>query len=99
MVTKGLIVRLVAKTGQEDAVDRFLRDAVPLVEAEPETIAWFALRLGPSTFAIVDVFPSEDGRRAHLEGAVAAALLENAEALLAEAPVIEQVDVLAEKLP
>jgi quinol monooxygenase YgiN len=99
MVTKGLIVRLEAKAGQEDAVDRFLRGALPLVQEEPETIAWFALRLGPSTFAIVDAFPSEEGRRAHLEGRVAAALMENAETLLAEAPVIEQVDVLAARLP
>ena len=99
MVTKGLMVRLEAKPGQEDTVDAFLRDALPLVRDEPETIAWFALRIGPSTFAIVDAFPSEEGRRAHLEGAVAAALMENAETLLAQAPVIEPVDVLAAKLP
>jgi quinol monooxygenase YgiN len=99
MVTKGLIVRLEAKAGEEEAVDRFLRGALPLVRQEPETIVWFALRLGRSTFAIVDAFASEEGRRAHLEGRVAAALMENAETLLAEAPVIEQVDVLAARLP
>jgi quinol monooxygenase YgiN len=68
MVTKGLIVRLEARAGKEDEVAAFLRDAVALVDDEPQTIAWVAARLGASTFAIVDVFPDEDGRRAHLEG-------------------------------
>ena len=46
MVTTGLIVRLEARAGKEDAVAEFLRSAVPLVEGEPQTIAWFAVRLG-----------------------------------------------------
>jgi len=99
MVTTGLMVRLEAKAGMEDEVASFLVGALPLVEDEPETVAWFALREGESTFAIVDVFPDEGGRRAHLEGAVAAALSERAGELLAEAPTIEPVDVLAAKLP
>jgi quinol monooxygenase YgiN len=99
MVTTGLIVRLEARAGKEDAVAEFLRSAVPLVEGEPQTIAWFAVRLGPSSFAIVDVFPDDGGRQAHLEGPVAAALMANADELLSEPPDIQPVDVLAEKLP
>jgi len=99
MVTKGLIVRLEAKPGKEDEVATFLEGALPLVQAEPQTIAWFAVRLGPASFAIVDVFPDDAGRQAHLAGAVAAALTERAGDLLAEAPAIEQADVLAAKLP
>jgi quinol monooxygenase YgiN len=99
MVTTGLMVRLEAKAGKEDELASFLRGAVPLVEDEPETIAWLAIRAGSSSFAIVDAFPDESGRRAHLEGAVAAALHERAGELLAEAPSIEHVDVLAAKLP
>jgi len=99
MVTTGLIVRLEARTGKEDAVAEFLRSAVPLVEGEPQTIAWFAVRLGPSSFAIVDVFPDDGGRQAHLAGPVAAALMANADELLSEPPDIQPVDVLAEKLP
>jgi len=99
MVTKGLIVRLEAKPGKEDEVATFLEGALPLVQAEPQTIAWFAVRLGPAWFAIVDVFPDDAGRQAHLAGAVAAALTERAGDLLAEAPAIEQADVLAAKLP
>jgi quinol monooxygenase YgiN len=99
MVTKALFVRLEAKQGMEDAVERFLKDAVPAVEAERATPAWFAIRMGPSTFAIFDAFPDEAGRQAHLSGAVAAALMKRAPELLAEPPRIDRADVLAEKLP
>jgi quinol monooxygenase YgiN len=98
MVTKGLIVRLEAKPGTEEELASFLREARPLVQAEPETIAWFALRSGTASFAIVDVFPDDAGRQAHLEGAVAKALLGRAEELLVEPPEIQPMDVLAAKL-
>jgi hypothetical protein len=65
---------------------------------EPAATAWFALRLGPSTFGILDAFPDEAGRQAYLSGRVAAALLANAADLLANPPTIEKVDVLAAKL-
>jgi quinol monooxygenase YgiN len=99
MVTKGLIARLEAKTGKEDEVAAFLRDALPIVQGEQQTVAWIALRTSESSFAIVDVFPDETGRQAHLDGAVAAALIEAAGELLAAPPEIEPVDVLAAKLP
>ena len=87
MVTTGLMVRLEAIAGKGEELASFLVDALPLVEDEPETVAWFALRAGESSFAIVDVFPDEAGRRAHLDGAVAAALGERAGELLSEAPI------------
>jgi quinol monooxygenase YgiN len=99
MVTVGLLVRLEAKPGREDEVAGFLEGALPLVEQEPATTAWFALRLGPSTFGIFDVFPDDAGRKAHPSGAVAAALMERAPELFAEPPAIQQLDVLAAKLP
>ena len=99
MISKGLIVRLEARAGREDELASFLTDALPLVEDEPATVAWFAVKLGASSFAIVDAFPDEAGRQAHLEGAVAAALLGRADELLAAQPAIEPVDVLAAKLP
>ena len=98
-ISKGLIVRLEARPGKEEAVADFLRAALPLVEGEPKTVAWFSFRTGASSFAIVDVFPDEDGRRDHLEGPVAAALQEHASELLAQPPLIESVDALATKLP
>lgn len=98
MVTTGLIVQLDAQPGKEKELATFLVDALPLVESEPQTVAWFAVRTGDSSFAIVDVFPDEAGRQAHLDGPVAAALIEKATELLVKAPEIERVDVLAAKL-
>jgi quinol monooxygenase YgiN len=99
MVTTGLIVRLEARPGQEEELASFLEGALPLVQEEPATVAWFAVRIGPSTFGIVDVFPDDAGRQAHLQGAVAEALLGRADELLSAPPLIEPVDVLAAKLP
>jgi quinol monooxygenase YgiN len=99
MVTTGLIVRLEARPGKEHDVAAFLESAMPLVQAEDATVAWFAVRIAPASFGIVDVFPDDAGRRAHLRGAVARALVGMADELLAGPPVIEPVDVLAAKLP
>ena len=99
MVKVALLVRLEAKPGKEEEVAEFLRGGLAIVEEEPATLAWFALRLGPSTFGIFDAFPDEAGRQAHLSGRVAAALMQKAPELLAQPPVIEQVDLLAAKLP
>ncbi len=99
MVTVALLVRLEAKPGKEAEVEEFLRSAVPLVDAEPATTAWFAIRMGPSTFGIFDAFPDDAGRQAHLSGRVAEALMAKAAELLSEQPRIEKIDVLAAKLP
>jgi len=99
MVTVGLLVRLEVKPGKEAEVEQFLKGGLALVEDEPETTVWFAIRMGPSTFGIFDAFPSDAGRKAHLSGKVAAALMAKAADLLAKPPVIENIDVLATKLP
>jgi quinol monooxygenase YgiN len=98
MVKLGLLARLEAKPGKEEEVANFLSSALSLAEKEPATTAWFAIRLGPSTFGIFDVFPDEAGRKAHLAGPIAAALMEKASELLTLPPQIEKVDVLAAKL-
>lgn len=99
MVKVALFVRLDAKPGKEKEIESFLLSGLPIVQAEPATTAWFALRLGPSTFGIFDAFPDEAGRQAHLSGRVAAALMAKAGELLAKPPSIEKVDILAAKLP
>jgi quinol monooxygenase YgiN len=99
MVSVALYVRLEAKPGKEAEVENFLRSGLAIVEQEPDTIAWFALRMGGSSFGIFDAFPSEAGRQAHLSGRVAAALMAKASELLAQPPEIHKVDVLAAKLP
>jgi quinol monooxygenase YgiN len=99
MVKLALLVRLEAKPGKQAEVESFLRSGLAIVQEEPATIAWFAIRLGPTTFGIFDAFPDEAGRQAHLSGKVAAALMSKASELLAHPPVIEKVEVLAAKLP
>jgi quinol monooxygenase YgiN len=94
-----LLVRLEAKPGKEQEVADFLLSGLALVEAEPATTTWFAIRMGPSSFGIFDTFPDDAGRQAHLTGRVAAALMQKAGELLAKPPQIEKVDILAEKLP
>jgi quinol monooxygenase YgiN len=98
-VTVGLYVRLEAKEGKEDEVASLLRSAQPLAEAEPGTTAWFGIRMGPSTFGIFDVFPEDSARQAHLNGAIATALMERAGELLSESPRIDHIQVVAAKLP
>ena len=92
-----ILARVEAKPGKEKEVLEFLKSALPLAESEPGTIRWYALQLGPSTFGIFDTFESEDGRKDHLNGPIAAALMANASALLATAPIIEMVDLIAIK--
>ena len=99
MVTVALQVLLQAKPGKEAAVAEFLRAGLSIVQEEPATTAWFALQLGPSTFAIFDAFPNDFGRQAHLAGRVADQLMARASELLSEPPSIQKVDVLAAKLP
>jgi quinol monooxygenase YgiN len=99
MTKLALYVRLEAKPGKEQEVENFLKQALPLVQQETGTTAWFALKMGPATFGIFDTFEDEGGRQAHLSGQVAAALKEKASELFAHAPKIEKVDVLAAKLP
>ena len=92
-----LLARVEAKPGKEDEVLAFLKSALPLAQAEPDTVRWYALRLGPSTFGIFDTFEAEEGREAHLSGKIAEALMANASELLSTAPIIEKVELLAIK--
>lgn len=98
MATKALFVKLEAKPGKEDAVEEFLLSALPLVEEEPGTYPWFAVRFDSSTFGIIDAFPDDSARDAHLNGPVGKALSARADELFASAPEINPIDVLANKL-
>lgn len=97
MLTVGLFARLEAKLGKEDEVAAFLKQGLQMANQEPTTPQWFALRLGPTTFAIFDTFHDEAGRDAHLNGPIAKALVANAPNLLVAAPVIERLEVLGAK--
>ena len=97
-VKLGILATLKAKPGKEGEVEQFLKSALPLANQEAGTVVWFALRLGADTFGIFDAFESESGRDAHLSGPIAAALMAKWKDLLAEAPRIEKIDILAAKL-
>jgi quinol monooxygenase YgiN len=99
MSTVALYVPLEAKPGKEKEVAEFLKSALPLVNAEPGTVSWFAIQEGPSSFAIFDTFDDEAGRDAHLNGKVAAALMAKAGELLVKPPAIHKIAILADKLP
>ena len=98
-LTVAIVAKLVAKDDTADEVASFLADAVGLANDEEQTIVWFTLRTDATTFWIVDAFPSEEGRQAHLAGPIAAALMENADRLLAAQPEIMPAEVLAAKVP
>ncbi|CAN5473751.1 hypothetical protein BH10ACT11_BH10ACT11_06680 [soil metagenome] len=99
MVEKGIWVQMQAKEGKESEVEEFLRSGEALVGDEPDTIAWFALKIGEGKYGIFDAFNDDAGRDAHMNGAVAAALMEKAPDLFESAPQIDQPDVIASKLP
>jgi quinol monooxygenase YgiN len=99
MVKVALLVRLEAKPGKESAVEEFLRGGLTLVQQEPATSTWYAIKLGPSTYGIFDTFQDDAGRQAHLTGRVAAALMAKAPELLAQPPAIEEAEILAAKSP
>jgi quinol monooxygenase YgiN len=94
-----LFARLEAKPGKEEEVAAFLKHGLQLAKQETTTPVWFALRLGPTTFAIFDAFRDEAGRQNHLNGPIAKALMAKAPDLLASAPSIERMEVLGAKLP
>ncbi|MDQ3717344.1 MAG: antibiotic biosynthesis monooxygenase [Actinomycetota bacterium] len=97
MVSKALVVKMVAKDDTQDEVAQFLTGALDLANQEAGTVIWMALRTDDSTFWIVDAFPSDTERQTHLDGPIAAALMENADRLLSSPPEILKADVLAAK--
>lgn len=94
---KALLATLKAKPGKADDVKAFLESALPLAEEEDFTVSWYALQIDEHTFGIFDTAQDEAGRQAHLDGEIAAQLMEKADDLLTEPPTIRHVDVLAHK--
>src|SRR4029077_4431789 len=78
MYPVALLARLEAKAGKEHEVAEFLETGLALANQEVTTPIWFALRMGPTTFGVFDAFTDESGRRAHLNGPIAQALMAKA---------------------
>jgi quinol monooxygenase YgiN len=98
MTKVAIYVQLKAKAGREEDVAAFLKSAQGLLSQEPLTAAWFAVRFDHSTFAIFDAFDSEEGRQAHLQGAIAAALVARYDELFDGPLEITQPEVLADRV-
>jgi quinol monooxygenase YgiN len=97
MIKLAFFAHFVAKPGKEDAVARFLEEALEMAKKEPTTINWYALRLSPNSFAVFDTFVDEEGRQKHLNGPIGQALMANAPELFSAPPSIEPVEILGFK--
>ncbi|MGB8704863.1 MAG: antibiotic biosynthesis monooxygenase [Gillisia sp.] len=95
MKNLGLLATLKAKEGKEIEVANFIKGAVDLARREEKTITWYSFKIDPSTFGIFDTFENEEGREAHLNGTIAATLMEKAPDLLSEEPKIQKIDILS----
>ncbi|WP_326652333.1 MULTISPECIES: antibiotic biosynthesis monooxygenase [unclassified Streptomyces] len=95
----GLLARIESKPEYADKVEALLRKALQLAREEEHTVTWFAFRESATVFGVFDTFENEEGRTGHLQGRIAAALMEAAETMLSSAPDIRPVDLLAVKLP
>ena len=96
-IDRGLLALLEAKPGKGGELAAFLEQGRALAVAESGTVTWYAFRLSDTTYGIFDTFEDEDGRQAHLNGDIPAALGQVAADLLAKDPDIRTVDVLASK--
>lgn len=96
--TKAILLTFKAKAGHTQEVERFLKDAEALAREEPDTTAWFAIRLDNDEYGIFDVFPDNGGRFKHLTGQIPRELAKNALSLLGSMPDMELPTVLEEKL-
>ncbi len=96
-VTLGILALLEAKPGKGDELGAFLQAGRALAAAEEGTVTWYAFKLSDTTYGIFDTFEGEDGRQAHLNGQIPAALGQVAADLLAGEPDIRTVDVIAVK--
>ncbi|CAN5542084.1 antibiotic biosynthesis monooxygenase [soil metagenome] len=96
-VDRGLLAFLEAKPGKGPDLAAFLEQGRELAVAESGTVTWYAFKLSDTTFGIFDTFEDEDGRQAHLNGQIPAALGEVGPDLLASDPDIRTTDILAVK--
>jgi len=97
MAKYALYAHLKAKSGKNAEVEAFLKSALPLAQQEKQTVTWYAFKEDEGSYGIFDTFDTEEGRQAHLDGPIAKALMSKASELLAEAPKIHKIELLADK--
>ena len=95
--TFGVLALLQAKPGKGEDLGKFLEGGRDLAAAEPGTVTWYAFKISDTAYGIFDTFDDDAGRQAHLNGQIPAALGQVADELLASAPDIRTVDIVAVK--
>ena len=96
-VTLGILALLEAKAGKGDELAAFLKAGRELAVAEEGTVTWYAFKISDTSYGIFDTFATGDARTAHINGQIPAALAQVSADLLARAPDIQPVNVLAVK--
>jgi quinol monooxygenase YgiN len=93
----GVLALLEAKPGKSDDLAGFLQAGRDLAAAEDGTVTWYAFKVSDTTYGIFDTFETEDARQVHLTGDIPTALGQVADDLLAAAPDIRTIEVIAVK--
>jgi quinol monooxygenase YgiN len=96
-VRLGILALLNAKPGKGDDLAAFLEAGRALAVAEEGTVTWYAFKISDTSYGIFDTFDTDDARNAHLAGQIPQALGQVAPDLLAAAPDIRPVDIVAVK--
>jgi quinol monooxygenase YgiN len=96
-VRLGILVQLEAAPGKGEELAAFLRAGRELAVAEQGTVTWYAFKISETRYGIFDSFETEDALQAHLNGEIGRALSQVAPSLLASAPEIRTVDIVAVK--
>ena len=96
-VTLGILALLEAKAGKGDELAAFLKAGRDLAVAEEGTVTWYAFKISDTSYGIFDTFATDDARTAHINGQIPAALAEVSADLLARAPDIQPVNLVAVK--
>jgi quinol monooxygenase YgiN len=96
-VKLGLLAQLEAKPNKGEQLGAFLKAGRELALAEQGTVTWYAFKLDETHYGIFDTFETEEARQAHIDGEIPKALAQVADELLAAAPDIQPIEVIAVK--
>jgi quinol monooxygenase YgiN len=97
MAKYALYVQLKAKPGKAADVEAFLKQGAEMAKAEAGTVTWYGIKEGTDSYAVFDTFQDEAGRNAHLNGAIAKALMAKADELFSNKLEIHKIDIIADK--
>ena len=96
-VTLGILALLEARPGKGGELAAFLKAGRELAVAEEGTVTWYAFKVSDTSYGIFDTFATDDARTAHINGQIPAALAQVSADLLARAPDIQPVNLVAVK--